>query len=69
MTKPKFSSRLQVWVTDETADAFEALAHGGLLAVSDHIRIALSNHLRQLGITTPSQPIQNGKLPEQTHGL
>jgi hypothetical protein len=70
MSKPRYESRLQVWVTNDVADAYEKLSDGSLLAVSDHIRIALSNHLRALGITTPSQPIQqNGKHPEQTHGL
>jgi hypothetical protein len=70
MTKPRFESRLQVWVTNDVADAYEALAEGSLLAVSDHIRIALANHLQRLGINTTSQPIQqNGKHPEQTHGL
>jgi hypothetical protein len=69
MTKPRFESRLQVWVTNDVADAYEQLADGSLLAVSDHIRIALSNHLRQLGISTPAASQQNGKHPEQAHGL
>jgi hypothetical protein len=70
MAKPRYESRLQVWVTNDVALAYEQLSDRGLLSVSDHIRIALSNHLRQLGINTTSQPIQpNGKHPEQTHGL
>jgi hypothetical protein len=44
MAKPKFESRLQVWVPTRIAEAFEALADDGMLAVSDHIRLALSNH-------------------------
>ena len=70
MSKPRYESRLQVWVTNDVALAYEKLADGSLLAVSDHIRIALSNHLRALGISTPSQPIQrNGQHPEQRNGV
>jgi hypothetical protein len=69
MSKPRFESRLQVWVTNDVADAYEALAQGSLLAVSDHIRIALSNHLRQLGISAPAASQHNGKQQETAHGL
>jgi hypothetical protein len=72
MSKPRYESRLQVWVTNDVALAYEKLADGSLLAVSDHIRIALANHLQRLGVGTPapSQPTQqNGKHPEQKHVL
>lgn len=72
MMKSRFSSRLQVWVTDETAAAYEALAGDGLLAVSDHLRFALSNHLLALGITTAPRPAngqQQHHQQEPAHGL
>jgi hypothetical protein len=63
MSRPKFSTRIQCWVPDAIAQAFESLAADGMLKPSDHIRLALSNHLRSLGITTttaasprPAQP-------------
>ena len=72
MARAKFESRLQVWVTNETAEAFEMLAADGLLAVSDHLRLALSNHLRALGIHPKgaTQPRPNGhQHQETTHGV
>jgi hypothetical protein len=70
MAKPRYESRLQVWVTNDVAEAYEALSDRGLLSVSDHVRIALANHLRQLGISTATaSQQQNGKHTEQTHGL
>jgi hypothetical protein len=61
MARPPRSSRIQVWVPDNIAEAFEMLAADGMLTPSDHIRLALSNHLRSLGIN-PSSPRQaNGQ--------
>jgi hypothetical protein len=72
MAKQKFESRLQVWVPTAVAEAFEALAADGMLAVSDHLRLALSNHLRALGITTaprPAQPVNGHHQQEAIRGL
>lgn len=72
MARAKFSSRIQCWVPDAIAEAFEALAADGMLDASDHVRLALSNHLRSLGITVtnaaaprPAQP--NGHHQEQAN--
>src|SRR5262245_17220973 len=59
--RPKFESRLQVWLPTEIADAYEALANGGLLSVSDHVRLALVNHLRAVGALPAPRPAANGK--------
>jgi hypothetical protein len=73
MAKQKFESRLQVWVPSAVAEAFEALAADGMLAVSDHLRAALCAYLRALGITTTAaatRPIPNGHhQEEQADGL
>jgi len=66
MSRPKFESRIQVWVPPAIAEAFEMLASDGLLSPSDHIRLALSNHLRSLGINTAQRPAQpNGQHHER----
>ena len=73
MARAKFESRLQVWVPTQVAEAFEMLAADGLLAVSDHLRLALSNHLKNLGIDptgATQQPRPNGpQHQETTHGV
>lgn len=71
MSRPKLTSRIQVWVPDQVAKAFEMLAADGMLTPSDHIRLALSNHLRSLGINTaPPRPAQpNGQHQEHQHGV
>jgi hypothetical protein len=72
MTKTKFECRLSVWVPASVAEAYEQLAADGMLAVSDHMRLALVSHLQHLGVSTTatSRPIQqNGKHPEQANGL
>jgi hypothetical protein len=54
------------------ADAFEALAADGMLAVSDHLRLALVSYLQHLAVNTPaaSRPTQqNGQQQEHTHGV
>ncbi|MBR1298550.1 ribbon-helix-helix protein, CopG family [Bradyrhizobium sp. AUGA SZCCT0042] len=62
MVKPRKEARMQVWVTREMLAAFERLSAEGELSLSDHIRFALSNHLRHFAITAPAtpRPIQNG---------
>jgi hypothetical protein len=67
MSRPPLSSRLQIWVPDHIARAFETLADDGMLTVSDHIRLALSNHLRSLGISTATPRQANGHQKEQLH--
>jgi hypothetical protein len=62
--KAKFTSRLVVWVPDETAAAYERLAERGLLKTSDYLRDALDTYLRQRGIN-PAPPMQNGAAHHQ----
>jgi hypothetical protein len=48
---------MSVWTTDETANAFEAMASSGngLLSVSDFMRDALDAYARSRGLLTPAQ--------------
>jgi hypothetical protein len=73
MSRPKLEARIQVWVPVRVAQAFEQLAADGMLRVSDHVRLALGNHLRQMGfdISAPPQPAQsiNGQHQERANGL
>jgi hypothetical protein len=65
MSRPRLSSRLQCWVPDRVAEAFEQLATDGMLTPSDHIRRALVNYLAQLGINTAPRSAQSNGTQHQ----
>ena len=71
MPRPKFESRLQVWIPTTMADAFARLADAdGMFSMSDHLRMALANYLRAAGIkhNGPAEPRQaNGQHEEHVN--
>lgn len=52
----RFPRKMEVWVPDSIADAFELLAADQLLSTSDHMRQAFRLYLTQLGMM-PSRPV------------
>jgi hypothetical protein len=67
----RFPTKIEVWVPDEYAAAFELLAGDQLLTVSDHARQAFRLYLTQLGALKPrpAQPLNGHHQQEQGHGL
>ena len=49
----RFPTKLEVWIPDEYAEAFELLTGDQLLTVSDHARQAFRLYLTQLGALKP----------------
>jgi hypothetical protein len=68
----RFPRKMEVWVSDAYAQAFELLASDGLLTISDHARQAFRMYLTQMRALPAPQPAKpNGQhqQPEQTRGL
>jgi hypothetical protein len=58
----RFPRKIEVWVPDAIADAFDLLASDQLgLSVSDHARQAFRLYLTQLGALKP-RPMPNGQM-------
>jgi len=53
MSTARFTSRLTVWTTDETADAYERQAARGLLSTSALLRMAVDDFARRNGLLAP----------------
>jgi hypothetical protein len=59
MAKQRFPRKLEIWVPDEMAEAFEWLAaQDPIDTVSDHCRKAFRLYLNQFGISPLSRPTQ-----------
>jgi hypothetical protein len=54
MSTARFTSRLVVWVPDETAAAYEAMAQNGLMSVSAMLRPLLQDYALQRGYLQPA---------------
>jgi len=67
----RFPIKMETWVPENYAQAFEQLASDGLLNVSDHARQAFRMYLTQMRALPAPQPAKlNGhQHPEQTHSL
>jgi hypothetical protein len=67
----RFPRKLEVWVPDSMANAYETLAADHLLSVSDHLRLALQSYLRANGITPQPTRSINGQQHQEAnrHGV
>ena len=65
----RFPRKLEVWISDAYAEAFDLLASDQLLTVSDHARQAFRLYLTQMGALQQARPVQtvNGQQREQQH--
>jgi len=68
MTKAaRFPIKMETWVPENYAQAFELLASDGLLTISDHARQAFRAYLTQLGALPAPQPAKpNGQHHQET---
>jgi hypothetical protein len=65
----RFPTKIEVWVPDEYAAAFELLADDQLLTVSDHARQAFRLYLTQFGALKPrpAKPVNGHQAASVPH--
>jgi hypothetical protein len=61
MSKPRFSHRIDTWVSPQFAEAIEAIADSRCLTASGVVREALAVYLHQIGALAPRRTATNAQ--------